>query len=160
MIIDQRYDTPVQSVGSISSSRALVPVERPSVPAVLPPEAFEDAIEFDPGAASKNKVTFRNMSPRQMVEITMDLYVAGAISWEEYALLAFQPELHPDFDRTIGALTGRKAEPDRPRDFIALWEDRLIFEERYSPKGSHQVENTERVVNVLRQIESPIDVFA
>lgn len=37
-------------------------------------------------------------------------------------MLANQPELHPDFNRTIGALTGRRAAPDRERDCLAEWE--------------------------------------
>ncbi len=36
----------------------------------------------------------------------MDLHVAGVLPWEGYAMLAFQPELHPDYDRTVGALIG------------------------------------------------------
>ena len=53
-------------------------------------------------------VDTHHLSPRQMSELSLDLYAIGAISFDDYSALAFQPELHPDFDRTIGALTGEQ----------------------------------------------------
>ena len=100
----------------------------------------------------------RNFTPRQMADLSMDLYVSGILEWDEYAMLAFQPELHPDYDRTIGALTGEKAKPDGPRDFIAEWEKRHRFEEKHNSKDRDLVQRTLRVVNVLKQIGSPTNV--
>ena len=100
----------------------------------------------------------RNFTPRQMANLSMDLYVSGILEWDEYAMLAFQPELHPDYDRTIGALTGEKAKPDGPRDFIAEWEGRHRFEEEHNPEDRKLVQHTLRIVNVLKQIESPTNV--
>ena len=88
----------------------------------------------------------------------MDLHVAGVLPWEEYAMLAFQPELHPDYDRTVGALIGKKAQPDRPRDFVALWEERLAFERKYNAGNPKLIARTAHIVTVLRQIESPTSV--
>ena len=89
-----------------AASRALVPVPVRHFPLSV-------ADVFDAPAAGPitvrervGAVDARHISPRQIAEISMDLYVGGALSWEEYALLAFQPELHPDYERTIGALTG------------------------------------------------------
>ena len=91
----------------------------------------------------------------------MDLYVGGVLPWEEYAMLAFQPELHPDYDRTIGALTGEKAEPDRPRDFVSQWERRLEFEEKYNADHPKLVARTTHIVAVLRQLgDTPTDMSA
>jgi hypothetical protein len=89
----------------------------------------------------------------------MDLYISGALGWEEYSMLAFQAELHPAFDRTIGALTGEKAEPDRPRDYIALWEERLAFEQKYNAQDHALVGRTQRVLNVLNHIDAPTDMM-
>lgn len=97
----------------------------------------------------------RNLSPRQMANLSLDLYAAGAVSFEDYAELAFQPELHPDFDQTIGALTGEKANPDRPRDFVRLWEDRAAFQRRHNYERTDLIEQSERIASVLRQIEKP-----
>ena len=105
-------------------------------------------------------VNIRNISPRRMVDLGMDLYVAGVLPWEDYALLAFQPELHPDYDRTIGALTGEKAAPDRPRDFLAQWEERLRFDQKYNAERPDVVARSERIVGVFRQIQSPTQFFA
>ncbi len=103
-------------------------------------------------------VDIHNMSPRQMTGLGQDLYAAGAISFEDYSLLAFQPELHPDFDRTIGALTGERAAPDRRRDYLGLWSERAEFERRHNPGRPDLIEQSERIASVLRRIESPTDL--
>ncbi len=103
-------------------------------------------------------VDIRRLSPRQMSETSMDLYVAGILPWEEYAMLAFQAELHPDYDKTIGALTGEPAAPDRPRDFLNLWEERLRFEEKHNAGNPNLVARTRRIVQVFRQIASPTNL--
>ncbi len=103
-------------------------------------------------------IDIRHLSPRQMADASMDLYVAGVLPWEEYAMLAFQAELHPDYDRTIGALTGQAADPDRPRDFLADWEERLAFEVKYNSDNPQRIERTRHIVNLFRQIDSPMNV--
>lgn len=100
----------------------------------------------------------RAISPREMTTLSFDLHLAGLLPYEEYAVLAFQPELHPDFDRTTGALTGEKADPDRPRDFIALLEDRLRAEQVRTPADEATQRRTTHLLEVLRRIEEPVDV--
>ena len=100
-------------------------------------------------------VDTHHLSPRQMSELSLNLYAAGAISFDDYSALAFQPELHPDFNRTIGALTGERAEPDRPRDFVRLWDDRADFQRRHNAARVDLVEQSVRIASVLRQIETP-----
>ncbi|MBC8158208.1 MAG: hypothetical protein H8E94_02640 [Alphaproteobacteria bacterium] len=104
-------------------------------------------------------IDFRNASPRQMAETSMDLYVAGILPWEEYAMLAFQPELHPDYNRTIGALTGKKAEPDQARDFLAIWEERLQFDEKYNADQPRVIEGARRIVTLFRYADTSTDVI-
>jgi hypothetical protein len=103
-------------------------------------------------------VDTHHLSPRRMSELSLDLYAIGAISFEDYSALAFQPELHPDFDRTIGALTGERADPDRPRDFVRLWDDRADFQRRHNAARTDLVKQSERIASVLRQIETPISM--
>ncbi len=91
----------------------------------------------------------RLANPRQIGELSMELYLAGWLSFEESSLLGFQPELHPEYDRTIGALTGEPAEPDRPRDFISLWQDRRAFELRHNPGDFVLHQRIERIISVL-----------
>jgi hypothetical protein len=130
--------------------RALVPYAPPGAleptgPPVSQPEPppFESPLPdfpFNP----------RHMSPREMAAASMELYVAGALTWEEHALLAFQPELHKHFDRTVGALVGERARPNRRRDFVRVWEERLAFERRYNADDKELVERTRRILRMLR----------
>ena len=102
----------------------------------------------------------RNASPRHVAEVSMDFYVAGLLDWDEYAMLAFQPELHPDYNRTIGALTGDEAAPDRGRDFLAEWEERLAFEQKYRGERDETAMRTLRVVTLFRRLDAPSQLVA
>lgn len=160
MKIEPTFDWPLERTDQPSTSRALVPVtpHRPPIPIA---EAFESAVPgTDPLRQRVGSVDARNLSPRQIADVSMDLYVGGALSWEEYAMLAFQPELHPDYDRTIGALTGEPAAPDRPRDFVAQWETRLAFERKHNPDKPDLVSRTQRIVDVLRYLNDATNVTA
>jgi len=104
-------------------------------------------------------ISARAISPRNIKELSLDLYAGGIISWEEHEDLAFQVDLHPDFPRTIGALTGEKPLPDQPRDYVKEWEQRLDFENRHAPEGpKHQ--RALRILSVLRRIDSPTNIDA
>ncbi len=97
-------------------------------------------------------IDVRFASAREMASASMELYVNGLISWDGYARLAFQPELHPDYNTTIGALLGVQAEPDKPQDFVRMWEERLAYERRYSVADPKQVRATERLTLIMRRL--------
>lgn len=99
------------------------------------------------------------MSPRKMVQMSMDLYIAGLIEWEEHEMMSFQPELHPDYDKTIGALTGEPARPDHPKNFLEEWEGRLTFQRRYNPGKARRIRRTEHIYNILHQISAPTRII-
>ena len=143
MTMTPRREPTLTAARRSPSSRALAPA---------PPRGADRGA---PAGDMPDGLDLRNMSPRQMTEASFDLYVAGLLQREEYALLAFQPELHPDYDRTIGALTGEKAKPDRRRDFIAAWEERLAFERKYNQGDPETLKRTLRIVTLFRSIEAP-----
>ena len=95
-----------------------------------------------------------------MAEMSMNLYMVGVISWDEHAMLAFQPELHPDYDKTIGALTGQPAQPDVPRDYIAQWQEKLTFQQQHNTSQPQLIARTERILNILKMIDNPTDLRA
>lgn len=143
-----------------STGRALVPV------APTPPPAVHGSLvdlSTDQSGAKEIRVTALNMraiSPRKIAETGYDLYTVGAIGWEEYEMLAFQPQLHPDYDKTIGALIGDTAQPDRPQDFIEILQQRLQFERRYNADDSRKIRQTEHLISILRQIDNPTNLIA
>jgi len=131
----------------------------PALPAAKQPGAAKPVLKVRSAIYELiGDVDTHHLSPRQMAELSLDLYAAGALSFDDYSALAFQPELHPDFDRTIGALTGERADPDRPRDFVRLWDDRADFQRRHNAARADLVEQSERIASVLRQIETPISM--
>ena len=95
-----------------------------------------------------------HMSPRQMADWAHEMYMAGAMNWQEY-LTAMPSELHPDYDSTVGALTGERARPDHPRDMLREWEEKLAFVKRYNEWDADGVRRTERIVTLLKRQEKP-----
>ncbi len=140
-----------------SRGRELVSYEAPPLPAPGPPAPEPPRRDIVAGLIAPD-MDVRNLSPRQMAEMSMDLYMVGVTTWEEHAMLAFQPELHPDYDQTVGALTGEKADPDRPRDFVAIWEERLAFERKHNAGNADRIGPSRRIVNLLRQIAAPTNI--
>ena len=112
-----------------------------------------------PPRGGDNVPDVRHLTPREMQEYSQDLYAAAVICFEDYEALAFQPDLHPDFNRTIGALTGEKAAPDRPRDFIQRWQERLSFTQRYYPSNATEVRQAHRILEALKAFPKLTDVF-
>ena len=133
----------------LAPGRALIPHVPPSLPepkGMPPPKEPLHEAEDHPFTADIN---IRNASPRQVADISLDLYAAGMLTFEDYKMLAFQPELHPDYNRTIGALTGEPAAPDRQRDFVIEWHERLQFELRHHARDSATVKQTARIHELL-----------
>ncbi len=98
-------------------------------------------------------VNARAISPRAVQALSQDLYAGGVLTWEEHVEMSFQADLHPDFTRTIGALTGEKPFPDSPRDFIKIWEHRVAFERRQSRK-SPEHDCALHILGILRRIDA------
>lgn len=105
--------------------------------------------------APNERPNLREMSPRELAGLAHDFYLEGLLSWDEYRLVGFPSELHPDFDATIGSLTGERAEPDKPRDMISAWQYRLDFERTHNTNDPTRIARTERILNVLRWQETP-----
>lgn len=97
-------------------------------------------------------VDVRAMTPREASDVGLQLYAEGLVTWEEYAEFAFQPELHPAYNQTIGALLGETATPDQPQDFVQEWADRLAYEQRYNAIDSADVKSTQKIAVLLSRL--------
>ena len=160
MVNDETPPAPEQAARSTKSAKAVRALPAAKEPAGIGGDGAAKAVLKVRSAIYEliGDVDTHHLSPRQMSELSLDLYAIGAISFEDYSALAFQPELHPDFDRTIGALTGERADPDRPRDFVRLWDDRADFQRRHNAARTDLVKQSERIASVLRQIKTPISM--
>lgn len=143
------------------AGRDLVPYERQApdrTQAANVPTPAETA-NVDPAAlpppSGQSRPNPRHISPRAMQELSLELYANGHLTFEDHAELTFQPELHPAYPKTVGALTGEPASPDKPRDFVKHWEERLAFERRHNPADAPTVKQAERIVEVLTAAAKP-----
>ncbi|CAA7620017.1 conserved hypothetical protein [Candidatus Terasakiella magnetica] len=113
-----------------------------------------------PSATPQPRFDLRNVSPRQFADVTHELYMEGTLTWAEFQMVGFPSELDPRYDETIGALTGEKAQPDKPRDMLGQWEQRVEFEKRYNP-SPEQVQVAENALEKLTwQIAPPVRLSA
>jgi len=103
-------------------------------------------------------IDIRAISPRQMNELSLDLYASGVMSFDDYSELAFQAELHPDYNKTIGVLTGEIAEPDGAKDYIKKWTERLRFDLRHSSDNQELINQSIRILSLLRRIDEPTNI--
>lgn len=103
-------------------------------------------------ALTDQDVDIRFISARNMSAISLEFYVRGLLSWDEYVVLAFQPELHPDYDTTIGALLEEHGDPDRPQDFVRIWEERLAYERKYNTRNRKRIRRAERITLLMRRM--------
>ncbi|MBN1554768.1 MAG: hypothetical protein JXA11_08480 [Phycisphaerae bacterium] len=80
-----------------------------------------------------NEHNVRSMTPRDMIDMSRRLYLLGAISLPEYAIMSFQPHLHVDFNANAASYRSMFKSPARKRDYIDAWEKHLEFVQRYHP---------------------------
>ena len=56
-----------------------------------------------------------------MSGFSLDLYTVGIVSFDDFKALLEHPELNPHFEKAIGALTNKKAQPETKRDLVRYW---------------------------------------
>ncbi|HEY3373639.1 MAG TPA: hypothetical protein VGK02_01055 [Candidatus Aquicultor sp.] len=105
------------------------------------------------------KYDVRNISPRQMANMSRELYDAGLISLKEHALLSFQISLNTEQMARISAAMKAQGKtvnipgPDTPVDFIADWNKKLELQKQTGANPEF-IKNTERIINILETIQS------
>ena len=159
MRLDPPPALPIAAPPPGAIGRNLVPLDAKGALVANDPAPVRDpSAEASRLSELTGRVDIRQASPKEISSLSLDLYAAGVISFDDYSVLAFQPELHPDYDRTIGALTGEPARPDRRRDFVGVWDERLQFDLRHQPRNSEIVRQSSRILNVLKQLAEPTQI--
>ena len=95
----------------------------------------------------------REISPRELSSLAFELYLGGNLGLDDYLLIGFPSELYPAYDRTIGALVGKRARPDHPRDMIREWENRVHELRASSAPMAELTTRAERALALLHWLE-------
>lgn len=91
-----------------------------------------------------------NCTPRQMADLSLELYEAGALNFRQHALLSFQPELGPQYDelcRSAGVSNTRNV----PKNYIQVWEQRLADKKKENA-SPQMIKNTQEIVDILHEL--------
>ena len=88
----------------------------------------------------------RNITPREMSELSKNLYENGAISFQDHALMSFQPELG------MGMIPGENdtSAADIPKDFIQHWERQLEYHKQQGNESFAKID--QRILNILSNL--------
>lgn len=93
-----------------------------------------------------------NISPRDFAELSNKLFQKGIISQEENSVLSFQPELHPDYNDTIGKKTGTIAAPDDQRDYLQIWKEKVQLHEEMG--NSREAVSSRQILTILENLNA------
>lgn len=102
------------------------------------------------GTSIMQQYNLRDITPRQMVDMSQQLHDNGLISLKEHAQLSFQPEINLENYQQV---MGSEAKPDLPRDYISEWEERLSVQ-RSTGTPPAITKETERMVKLLDTLQS------
>jgi hypothetical protein len=91
-----------------------------------------------------------------MVDLSAELYESGYLTSDQHTDLSFQPEMMPNFDVTIGALTGKRSEPDRPRNYAEVWRQRLKFKKTHAANAEHIIVRTQKILALLEKLKASL----
>lgn len=94
-----------------------------------------------------------NISPKEMAEMSQQLFDSGNITLKQHSMLSFQPELNPSYNSTIGKMTDTIAQPDVPRNFLGEWKD-LLEHQMNNGYPEHIIQNTKEVVSILDNLNA------
>lgn len=103
--------------------------------------------------ASAAGVDLRDATPHQIAALSLELHLAGELSFEDSAWLGRPPELHAAYARTVGRLLGDTAGPHRRQDQVRVWEARLAFAEHHCGDRRAELDRLRRIVLALRRFE-------
>ena len=98
-------------------------------------------------------VDLRDATPQQIAALSLELHLAGELSFEDSAWLGRPPELHAAYARTVGRLIGNEAGPQHRQDQLRVWEARLAFAERHCGDRRAELDRLRRIVLALRRFE-------
>lgn len=94
-----------------------------------------------------DNIDVREASPREIIDLSSQLYKADAISYDDYINLSFQPEVNPD------AMAESKPFSHERKDYMALWQTK---EQKVIRTGGdrYQIEETHRIQAILAYVDS------
>lgn len=95
-------------------------------------------------------VDLRAATAQQIAALSLELHLAGELSFEDSAWLGRPPELHAAYRRTVARLID---EPGKSQNHLALWEARLAFGERYCGEERAALDRLRRIVLALRRFD-------
>ncbi len=97
------------------------------------------------------KYDVRNISSRELVQMSHELYQAGRIDQELLAMLSFQPELSTAYNQ-VGAKGIKRPDPNQHRDAIKEWHQILQTQTQFN-NSSFFTSKTDDVIHLLETID-------
>lgn len=141
--IAQKYSNSAKAVDEVNSESSKKDGENLSIRSTLHLEKAKIA-----ASVANRYGSFRDISPREMVSLSRELYEKGIISLQDYNTLSRQPELHKNYNE----LNETEAKPDSKRDFIDIWKKQYMSDRKQGNfKG---MEISGGIYNILENLQA------
>ena len=141
--IAQNYSNSAKAIDEVNSESSTKEGENLSIRSTLHLEKAKIA------ASIANKYgSFRNVSPREMVSLSRELYDKRIISLQDYNILSRQPELHKNYNEHSETV----AKPDAKRDFIDIWKKQYVSDRRQGNFKGMEVSGG--IFNILENLQA------
>jgi len=88
----------------------------------------------------------RQMTPKDMSQMSQQLFDSGLIEFEDHALLSFQPTMNYQTQQVL------PSDADQPRDFIEQWEAQKAM--HLSQGHQSFAQKDQKIINILKNLES------
>lgn len=98
------------------------------------------------GKVAQN-IDVREASPREIIDLSSQLYKANAISYDDHINLSFQPEVNLDSDLESKPFSHEK------KDYIVIWQAKEQNVIRFGG-DRNQIEDTHRIQAILTYVDS------
>lgn len=131
------YAQPTQGKAENNSGQMLPPDPSQKASVVTHLETSENLASLTQG------VDVRSMTPRQMADLSLHMYQNGMITFEDHALLSFQP--------SMGMHSVQESAQEK-KDYMAHWQ---TLKHDHEQQGQHQfAQKDQRILNLLGNIEA------
>lgn len=106
------------------------------------------------GQEVMSRYNIEHASPREIADMSLELYEGNVISFEEHSRLSFQTELHRE---QYQEMYGEAPQPDNPRDYIVEWQNKLDSQ-RASGTPREFTLKTVDMIGLLNNLQSLVPV--
>lgn len=93
------------------------------------------------------------ITPRQIMQLSNQLFETQVISLKQHSLLSFQPDMREDYEQVFGD-SGRPRQPDTTTNLMSDWRELLESKENGGALNRMDLMNTKDMVRLINNLQA------